>query len=145
MTGRDPYEEEISKPPPSPLIPIGLAIFAVLLVPIFLYSVGPEGPIKVGDVVFSTDRHRVVFARNSGMPREKPEGSCVLESRVQLVIQKIEGLPMKTFIAQPIGVEPIVRPFCPPRKSVVVYSHQVSLKADLWGSLKNTLGTLFTP
>ena len=45
----------------SPLISIGLVVLAVLLVPMLLYSGGPEGPAKIGDVVFATERHRVRF------------------------------------------------------------------------------------
>jgi hypothetical protein len=52
-------EDESSASSRAPLISIGSAILAVLMVPVFLYSMGPEGPIKVGDVVFATDRHRV--------------------------------------------------------------------------------------
>ena len=53
--------DETSDSSRTPLIPIGLTMVAVLIVPIVLYSVGPEGPLKAGDVVFSTDRHRVKF------------------------------------------------------------------------------------
>ena len=57
-------EDDTSGSSRTPLIPIGLAIITVLMVPVFLYSVGPEGPLKVGDVVFATDRHRVKFCRS---------------------------------------------------------------------------------
>ena len=40
-------EDESPTSSRTPLISIGLAILAVLMVPVFLYSVGPEGPIKV--------------------------------------------------------------------------------------------------
>ena len=46
-------EDDTSGSSRTPLIPIGLAIITVLMVPVFLYSVGPEGPLKVGDVVFA--------------------------------------------------------------------------------------------
>ena len=40
-------EDESSAFSRAPLISIGSAILAVLMVPVFLYSMGPEGPIKV--------------------------------------------------------------------------------------------------
>ena len=56
----------MSRPPASdvkrnPLIPIGCAVFAVLMIPPFIYSIGPEGPIKKDHVVFSTGNHRAYF------------------------------------------------------------------------------------
>ncbi len=74
----------------TPLIPIGLTIVMVLMVPVFLYSVGPEGPLKVGDVVFATDRHRVKFIDPKIPQTQGYQDFCILESRVQLVVQKIE-------------------------------------------------------
>jgi len=45
--------------------------------------------------------------------------------------------------AQPIGVQKIDVPFCPPRTSVFFTAHQATLKADLWGSLRDTLQRVF--
>ncbi len=145
MNAQDWNPEDSDPPQRSPLVPMGLAIFAVLLVPIFLYSVGPEGPVRVGDVVFATERHRVMFATLVGRQLEEGEDSCVLESRVQLVIQHVEDEQAHRFIAHPIGVDLAERPFCPQGRPVVVYGHQVTLKADLWGGLRNTLANLLSP
>jgi hypothetical protein len=76
----------------TPLVPIGLAIVMVLMVPVFLYSVGPEGPFKVGDVVFATDRHRVKFVDPNIPQTQGYQDFCILESRVQLVVQKIDTM-----------------------------------------------------
>jgi len=122
----------------TPLIPIGLAIVTVLMVPVLLYSVGPEGPLKVGDVVFTRDRHRVKFLDPNISPIQGYQGFCILESRVQLVIQKIETMSGSGMVAEPIGVEKIDVPYCPPRTSVLLHPSQVTLKADLWGGLRDS-------
>ena len=79
-------EDDTSDSSRTPLIPIGLAIITVLMVPVFLYSVGPEGPLKVGDVVFATDRHQVKFVEPNIPQTQGYQEFCILESRVQLVV-----------------------------------------------------------
>ena len=128
----------------TPLIPIGVAIFTVLLVPIVIYSIGPEGPFKVGDVVFTTDRHRVKFFDLNIARAQGYQDFCILESRVQLVVQKIDNLSGGGMLAEPIGVEKIDVPYCPPRMSVILYPYQATLKADLWGGLRDTLWNLMS-
>jgi len=51
------------EPKRNPLIPIGFAILAVLVVPPFIYSVGPKGPIKKDNVVFYHGPASCVFRR----------------------------------------------------------------------------------
>jgi len=126
----------------TPLIPIGLAIITVLMVPVFLYSVGPEGPLKVGDVVFATDRHRAKFLDPDIPQTQGYQDFCVLESRVQLVVQKIDTMSGSSMVAEPIGVEKIDVPYCPPRTSVLLQPYQVTLKADIWGGLRDSLSNV---
>ena len=109
------------------------------MVPVILYSVGPEGPLEVGDVVFATDRHRVKFVDSKIPQTQGYQDFCILESRVQLVMQKIDPMPGSLMVAEPIGAERIEVPYCPPRTSVLLYPYQVTLKADLWGGLRDTL------
>lgn len=135
-------EDDTSDSSRTPLIPIGLAIITVLMVPVFLYSVGPEGPLKVGDVVFATDRHQVKFVEPNIPQTQGYQEFCILESRVQLVVQKIDTMSGSSMVAEPIGVERIEVPYCPPRTSVLLQPYQVTLKADLWGGLRDTLSNL---
>lgn len=137
-------EDECSVSSPAPLISIGSAILAVLMVPVFLYSMGPEGPIKVGDVVFATDRHRVRMI-DAGIDGEQTHSAtCFLEPRVQLVVQKIGFPPEGLMIAKPLAIETAESPSCSAGKPVVVHTHQVTLKADLWGGLRDTLSYFFS-
>jgi hypothetical protein len=126
----------------TPLIPIGLTIVMVLMVPVFLYSVGPEGPLKVGDVVFTTDRHRVKFLDPKIPQTQGYQDFCILEKRVQLVLQKIDTMSGSSMVAEPIGLEKIDVPYCPPRTSVLLKPYQATLKADIWGGLHDTLSNV---
>ncbi len=135
-------DDETSDSSRTPLIPIGLTVVAVLMVPIILYSFGPEGPLKAGDVVFSTDRHRVKFLDHAISRAQGFQDFCILESRVQLVVQKIDVRPEIPIVAQPIGVEKVDVPYCPPRTSIIVHPYQATLKADVWGGLSDALSNL---
>ena len=137
-------EDDTSGSSRTPLIPIGLAIITVLMVPVFLYSVGPEGPLKVGDVVFATDRHRVQIVAPDALQHQRTKDSCMLEPRSQLVVQKIGMNPIGSIIAEPIGLEKAQAPFCFPRTPVLLHAHQVTLKADLWGGLRDTVIHFFS-
>jgi hypothetical protein len=112
------------------------------MVPVFLYSLSPEGPVKIGDVVFATDRHRVKFVDPNIPQAQGYQEFCILESRVQLVVQKIDTMPGSSMVAEPIGVERIDVPYCPPRTSVLLQPYQVTLKVDIWSGLRGTLSNL---
>lgn len=141
----DPSSEEASSGNSrTPLMPIGLAVFAVLMVPIFLYSMGPDGPAKVGDVVFATDRHRVRIMVSDEGEIGTYLAKCVLEPRVQLVVLQISPPSEGAMIAEPVGLEKTNPPFCLPGKPVKVYPHQVTLQPDLWGGLRDTLLPFFS-
>ncbi len=135
-------EDDSSSSSHTPLIPIGLAIITVLMVPVFLYSVGPEGPFKVGDVVFATDRHRVKFLDPTIPQTQGYQDFCILESRMQLVVQKIDTMSGSSMVAEPIGVEKIDVPYCPPRTSVFLQPYQATLKVDIWGGLRDSLSNI---
>ena len=118
---------------------IGFAVFAVLMVPVFLYSMSPDGPAKIGDVVFATDRHRVRMMASDDDEIGTHSAMCVLEPRVQLVVQKM-GPPLEgSMLAEPVALEKTDLPFCLPGKLVKVYPHQVTLQPDMWGGLRDTL------
>lgn len=138
-----PLPEDDSSDNRAPLIPIGLVVVAVLLVPIFLYSGGPEGPAKIGDVVFATDRHRVRLVNPGALSGKGYQDFCVLEARTQLVVQKTGIPPDGSVIAEVIGTDPESPPYCLPRVPVILLPHQATLKANLWDGLLSTLSRAF--
>jgi hypothetical protein len=137
-------EEESSANSRTPLMTIGLAVFAGLMVPVFLYSMGPDGPAKVGDVVFATDRHRVRIMNSDVEEIGTYTAICVLEPRVQLVVQQMGPPSERAMIAEPVGFKRTAPPFCLLGKPVMVYPHQVTLQPDLWGGLRDTLSQFFS-
>ncbi|WP_454063891.1 hypothetical protein [Candidatus Nitrospira salsa] len=129
----------------SPLVPIGLTVLGILILPMFLYSTGPEGPIKEGDVVFSTGRYRVNFVEPTKYNALGYQSFCVLEPRDQLLITaRLASRTDGSLIARPLGLTDKKFPFCPPKAELVVHSHQATLQADTWGSLKETLANIFS-
>jgi hypothetical protein len=137
-------EEEASLSSRTPILSIGIAVLIVLMVPVFLSSVGPGGPIRVGDVVFATSRHRVPMIQTDGAGLRNHSLTCVLESRVQLVVQGVRISPEGSMIAEPIDMGTVVSPYCPPRVPVVVLPHQVTLRPDLRGGIGDMLSHFFS-
>lgn len=127
-----------------PLIPIGLVVVVVLLVPMLLYSGGPGGPFKLGDVVFTTDRHRVHFVDPQSMGVHGYRGFCVLEARTQLLVRKTDIPPDGSVIAEVVGTESQPVPYCRPRVPIILHAHQATLKPDVWGGLKDMRTRLFS-
>lgn len=78
------------------------------------------------------------------MGRENRHRVCFLEPRVQLVVQEIGIPPGGLMIAEPIAIEKATPPFCPPRRPVLVHPHHVTLQANVWGGLRDTLSHFFS-
>ncbi len=128
-----------------PLIPIGLVVLALMLVPIFLYSMVPEGPVKEGDLVFSTGRHRVQLVEAARSQENGQQDFCVLEPREQiLVIRRLPGGPERSLVARPITTVRRGPPFCPPKAEVLLMPHQANLKIDIWAALEDSVATAFS-
>jgi len=129
----------------SPLVPIGFIVMGMLTIPIWLYSTSPDGPVKEGDVVFSTGRHHAYFLEPDRYLQLGYQNFCILEQRDQLVVlqrpaHRADGL----LAAKIIGEANKEVPFCPPQAAVTLKPHQVSLKVDVWGGFKDTLTHLFS-
>ncbi len=138
MAQKEAVENE-SETKRNPLIPVGLTVLAILVVPLCIYSFGPEGPIKKNHVVFSTGQHRAHFADQSQY--EDYRGYCILQARDQLlVLESAEARSDKTYLAQTLGTRKQEFPACPSRAHVILHEHQITLRPDTWGGLQDTLG-----
>lgn len=127
----------------NPLIPVGMTVLAILVIPLGIYSFGPEGPIKKNHVVFSTGQHRAHFAE--GSQYDEYRGYCILQARDQLlVVESAEDRADGTYLAQTLGMEKQAFPACPAQSHVILYEHQITLRPDTWGGLQDALGRLFT-
>jgi len=124
----------------NPLIPVGLTVLAILVVPLGIYSFGPEGPIKKNHVVFSTGQHRAHFADETTY-----RGYCILQARDQLlVVESAEDRADGTYLARTLGTGKQEFPACPAQSHVILYEHQITLRPDTWGGLQDALGRLFS-
>ena len=129
----------------NPLIPIGLAILTVLVIPPFIYSVGPQGPIKKDYVVFSTGEHRAHFVEKTQFQVLGYQGFCVLHARDQLlVLESAEAREDGTYLAQKIATRKAGFPSCPSQSKVLLHEHQITLKPDMWGGIKDTFTRFFS-
>ena len=129
----------------NPLIPIGIIVLGILVIPIFLYSSGPEGPIKKGDVVFSTGRHRVHFVEPTQYQSLGYQSFCVIEPRDQLIVTQLPTTrPDGSLLARPLARTTSQFPICPPKADLILHSHQATLQVDTWGGLKDTLSSFFS-
>ncbi len=138
-------EEYTDEPKRNPLIPIGFAILAVLIVPPFIYSIGPQGPIKKDHVVFSTGQHRAYFADEAQYQILGYQGFCVLQAREQLlVLESAEARSDRTYLAEKFGTRKTGFPECPSQSKVLLHKHQITLKPDMWGGLQDTLSRFFS-
>ncbi len=128
-----------------PLWSIGLAAMIMLIVPFILYTIAPEGPLREGDTVFSTGRHRVPFV--SALPYQGAgyERTCVIELRDPLVVvQRPSDLREGALRVRIQGRTKLEFPFCPPDTHVIVKPQQIFQKPNLLSDLKDSLADLFT-
>ena len=129
----------------NPLIPFGLTILAVLVIPPFIYSVGPKGPVKKDNVVFSTGEYHAYFSNETQYKILGYDGFCLLKARDQLlVLESAEAREDGTYLAQKIGTRKMDFPDCPSQSKVILHEHQITLKPDLWGAIQDILILFFS-
>ena len=128
----------------NPLFPIGFIVLGMLTIPVWLYSTSPEGPVKAGDIVFSTGRHHAYFMDPSRFQQLGYRNFCILEPRDQLIVlQQPAHRADGALAAKTLGEIKRGFPFCPPQAEVLLKPHQASLKVDIWAAFKDTLTHLF--
>lgn len=123
-----------------PLIPIGLIVLALMLVPVFLYSMVPEGPVKEGDLIFSTGRHRVQLIDPVRFQEIGYEAFCVIEPREQLLVLRTlpEGAD-GSLIARPLTPVRRGTPYCPPKAELLLKPHQANLRIEIWAAIEDSV------
>jgi len=137
MAGSSEHHEAEAKR--NPLIPVGVTVLAILVIPLCIYSFGPEGPIKKNHVVFSTGQHRAYFADESQY--DEYRGYCILQARDQLlVVESAEARSNGSYLARTLGTRKTEFPACPSQSLVILYEHQITLRPDTWGGLQDALG-----
>ena len=72
----------------NPLVPMGIIVMGILILPMLFYSTGPEGPVKEGDVVFATGKHRVSIINTQSERVDR--GSGLLHSGIKRAVGDYE-------------------------------------------------------
>lgn len=116
----------------------------MLIVPVILYSMAPEGPIREGSTVFSSGRHMVILAHPPDYQHAGYETTCVLEVRDPLlVISRPAESHTGPFRAQIQGKTKLEFPFCPPQAEVILKPSHVFQKSNLLTDLKDSVRQFF--
>lgn len=128
-----------------PLWSIAAAAAVIVLTPMLLYSLAPDGPVREGDTVFSTGAHKVPLYQADRYREQGYEATCLLDPKDPLIVTHApeEGSD-DLIIAQVQGKTRIEWPFCPPQAELLIKRHQVTQQPSLLQDLKDGVGRLFT-
>lgn len=115
-----------------PLWSIGLAAAVIILTPMVLYSIAPDGPIREGDTVFSNGSHKVPLFQPDRYRQVGYGSTCVLDPKDPLIVthSPADG-PDDEIIAQVQGKNTIEWPFCPPQAELLVKRHHITQQPNL--------------
>lgn len=140
-----------SKQPPRqgaepPLWSIAAAAAVIILTPMLLFSVAPDGPIREGDTVFSTGAHKVALYRPDQHRQAGYDSTCLLDPKDPMIVihAPAEGSD-EEIIAQVQGKSTIEWPFCPPQAELLVKPHQVTQQPSLLQDLRDGIARLLKP
>ena len=123
------------------LMRISLIVIMMLMIPVFLYPVAPEEPVKEGMVVYASARQRAYFEEPERYHIMGYTTYCILEPQDSLMI--VRTASDGSLAARADTKLRVEFPFCPPHAIVTVQTHQVTQKQSLWQELKNVLASLF--
>lgn len=129
-----------------PLWSIALAAAVIVLTPMVLYSIAPDGPIREGDTVFSNGSHKVPLFQPDRYQQAGYESTCLLDPKDPLIVthSPVEGSD-DTIIAQVQGKSRLEWPFCPPQAELLVKRHHITQQPSLLQDLKDGVRRLFKP
>jgi hypothetical protein len=138
---RDADDDHRSDPP---LWSMGLAVLVILAAPLILYSLAPAGPLRAGDTIFSQGQQRVLIASPVTTSGPQARHTCLLDPNNPLIILELPHEHLGGDILATVQGNPAAeRPFCPLHAQVLINTHQMLQKPDLWGAPMRALAGLF--
>lgn len=138
-----PEEPNRAEPP---LWSIGVAALVILLAPLILYSLGPSGPLREGDTIFSNGEQRATLSPATPPAPAESQATCLLDPGAPLIIlQRAEDRADGTLLATVQGTPSGEWPFCQAHAEVILAPHQIFQKPDLLESMKERLKGWFVP
>jgi hypothetical protein len=141
MDRPEPFQRRGAEPP---LWSIALAAAVIVLTPMVLYSIAPDGPIREGDTVFSNGAHKVPLFQPDRYYTLGYDATCLLDPKDPLIVtlSQTEG-PEGELIAQVQGKSTIEWPFCPPQAELRVKRHHITQQPNLLQDLADGIKRLF--
>ena len=130
-----------------PLWSIAAAAGVIILTPMLLYSLAPEGPIREGDTVFSSGAHKVSLFEPDRYRQAGYEATCMLDPKDPLIVthSHSEDESGEVIIAQVQGKSTIEWPFCPPQAELLVKRHHITQQPSILQDIRDGLLRLFKP
>lgn len=123
-----------------PLWSIAAAAALIMLTPMVLFSLAPEGPIREGDTVFSTGAHKVSLNRPDQHRHAGYDSTCLLDPKDPMIVLQTPGEGSEEdFLAQVQGKSAIEWPFCPPQAELRIKRYQVTQQPSLLQDLRDGL------
>jgi hypothetical protein len=140
-TSRDADDDHRSDPP---LWSMGLAVIIILAIPLVLYLLAPAGPLRTGDTIFSQGQQRVLIAIPVTTLGPQMRKTCLLDPNHPLIILELPHDHIDGDILATVQGNPVAEwPFCPLNAQVLMNTHQMLQKPDLWGASRRALAGLF--
>ena len=129
-----------------PLWSIAAAAAVIILTPMMLFSLAPDGPIREGDTVFSTGAHKVPLFQPDQHRQAGYDSTCLLDPKDPLiVIQAPAEGPDEAIVTQVQGKSMIEWPFCPPQAELLVKRHHITQQPSLLQDLREGILKLLKP
>jgi hypothetical protein len=123
------------------LMRVSLIVIMMLMIPVVLYTIVPEEPIKEGMIVYASATHRAYFEEPERYRSIGYAAFCILEPQVPLVV--IRTASDGSLVARSDTKSRMEAPFCPPHALVTLQMHQIIHKQNLWLEFKHVLASLF--
>lgn len=128
-----------------PLWSIAAAAAVILLTPMLLFSLAPDGPIRDGDTVFSTGAHKVPLFKPEQHRQAGYDSTCLLDPKDPMIVlhAPAEGSDDEDIVAQVQGKNTIEWPFCPPQAELLIKPHHVTQQPSMIKDLRDGLMRFF--
>ena len=116
----------------------------IVLTPMVLYSIAPDGPIREGDTVFSNGAHKVPLFQPDRYHQLGYDSTCLLDPKDPLIVtHSVAEAPDDEIIAQVQGKSTIEWPFCPPQAEVFIKRNHITQQPSLLQDLSDGIRRLF--
>lgn len=121
-----------------PLWSIAAAAAVIILTPMVLFSLAPEGPIREGDTVFSTGAHKVSLNRPDQHRQAGYDSTCLLDPKDPMIVLHASAEESdEDLLAQVQGKSAIEWPFCPPQAELLIKRYQVTQQPSVLQDLRD--------